>query len=171
MEQSSGLANPQVTPSSEELAYLAGILDGEGSFGLNKMKRPKPPGFKLFLYLDICNTNAEILDACQEIFLKLGVNVWVQNKGIPAFGRREVFNLRMGAQSKIRRVLEAVLPYLRGKRAQARILLRYISRRDERGVGRGHPLNDDDLAYYRELRELNRRGTSETTRSASDSTG
>lgn len=166
------LANPQETrPTVAELAYLAGIIDGEGSFGISRMDWKRAPGFKLFTYLCIGNTNPAILNACSITMEKLGVNVWVQNKGMrgnasgPVKSTKDVWELRIGAFGKIRTVLEAVLPYLHGKRPQAEILLRYITRREERGVGRGHKLDETDLEFYRMLKW---RGSSETVRGASE---
>lgn len=167
-EQRAELANPQATPSVADLAYLAGIIDGEGSFGISRMDCAKAPGFKLFTYLCIANTTPGIINACQRIMSEIGVNVWLQDKGCNTNkgiqGRKNVWEIRIGAFGKIRAVLQACRPYLYGKGAEADILLRYIAHRESRGVGRGNKLDETDLEFHRMLKW---RKSPETVRDAS----
>ncbi len=97
--------------TSEELAYAAGIIDGEGCIRLNTQNgRPT-------LRVQVTNTKSELIVLFHKWF---GGYVWINRKKGSSAKDSYVWEqaARQGAE-----VLVQVLPYLRLKRRQAEIVL------------------------------------------------
>jgi hypothetical protein len=98
-----------------ELAYTAGIVDGEGSVALTRWKNSFLP------FVQVTNTDRRIIDWLQERF---GGSVYIFTRNSPIHKPR--FNLRwVGKHSTA--LLIVLLPYLVLKRQQAELCLRYYS--------------------------------------------
>lgn len=138
---------------TERLAWLAGILDGEGSFmvvcGRAKARDYKP---RYSPRISIANTDPRIMDACKAIFDGLGVRYcfYVQDKREVGGRQRMTLLLHVTNIDGITKVLDAVSLFLIGKREQADIL---------RGaVGSWKSLSGSDRdAVYNRLRAMNQR--------------
>ena len=139
--------------STEELAYIAGLIDGEGSFVISQVaditrRYQVRHGFQL----SIANTNREVL-------------VWVQCKlgGSLIYHKQRndwkphwswVTRSRWEASG----IIHLIQPYLRIKSAQAEVALRFLDT-----IRRGKFHIDDTKFNLRnqlrdEMRQLNHRG-------------
>jgi len=133
-----------------ELAWIAGFFDGDGSVGIRKYKRPHCRSPIYDLVVKITNSNIEVLK-------------WIQNH----FGgtinhdhKSNCYKLRFGGRVGMR-FLEAIFPYLKVKRKQAKLGIALQSRHTFQG-GPGKFLPKEELEereqLYQELRKLNKRG-------------
>jgi intein/homing endonuclease len=145
--------NQHATPT--DLAYLAGLFDGEGCIRIQRQTlKGKHIGYAC--NVKITNSDPNIIERAQSIILTLGVNPLIReldNTKNPQW--KSWFDVYLTKQSSMRTVLDAILPYLVGKKARAIIMLRYIDKTIEREEA------------YLQLKELNHKGEpSETTREA-----
>jgi hypothetical protein len=123
-----------------DLAWLAGFVDGEGTFTIAHYKTgrstPYRPTFSL------CNTKIEAIENARRIISSvLGRNVkYVALKD--KRGYRPCHQIAIGALGEVKLISQALLPYLVGKREQAEIMLKFIAitpgqrthqKHDERG--------------------------------------
>lgn len=149
-------------------AYLAGIIDGEGSIGTTKTGTPR----HIVIRVVIANTNVHLLDRLQ---IDFGGTFSVRERGHQP-GWKPFASLAWtgrGAES----ILKRVLPYLIVKRAQALIALELMEGRNRprserlayrhvpapgmpsRIVGELRPeIAAKEEAYAVELRRLNKKG-------------
>jgi len=104
------------------LAYIAGFVDGEGAFTVNrrwhKSKDKKSKWIGYSAYLEIGNTDKQVMDWLHNT-LRITSNVFPQKQKPP---RRTCYRLRMSGKQSIT-VTRAILPYLIVKRDIAKLFL------------------------------------------------
>jgi hypothetical protein len=164
-----------------ELAWLAGIIDGEGWIGFTLAKDQRGNVRRSILVkteIRINNCDKAIVDKCIDIWRKVGVNPYIRNykhKGI----RRRVYELATKNMTGVSKILIAVIPYLVGNKLErAKIMLRFIQSRkrktkiripDEHYSGAGprnfvSPYTEEEVNMVKSCRKLQATGSSETTR-------
>lgn len=149
---------PSTTPTEHDIAYTAGIVDGEGCIAITREFRGDRYHFNVVVV--VANTSLPVLE-------------WLQDRWgghVPALTASRAPNQRPAGQwrslsgRQIKGMLESILPYLQIKRAQAENALQMIA---VMGVfypgGRGaklppHLLAEQERLYWIQ-RELNHRGT------------
>jgi hypothetical protein len=136
-------------PLTEELAYLAGIVDGEGCVGAYSTSgtRPKRASFRFSVCVAMCERAA--LDLFVELY---GGAVRSSMRG---GRRRPIFSWTVYAD-RAAAVASDVLPYLRVKRGQAEALIEArntVNGVYAKGVSGMKPATDQDYA----LRDICRR--------------
>jgi len=139
----------------EEIAYLAGVIDGEGSITINKaskgLLRPR---------IDICSTSKEFLEYLLGIMRKHGIDTgyFLQERKVPKNHKR-AYHLIWDTQKNVLKILEKIYPYLFLKRRQAKIVIDFCKSRLSNGRKRfGKKYSEYELKLYYEIKELNRRG-------------
>ena len=147
--------NKQATQT--DLAYLAGIIDGEGWIGLQKRLQKRWITYKPALR--VTNTDANIINRVYEIWESIGVSGHIyENEVSPSVPNgKQIMNLQLNKRIDIQKVLEQVIPYLVGKKARAIMLVRYLTN------------TVDKEEAYEAMKSMNRKGvvvSSETTREA-----
>lgn len=145
--------NKHATPI--DLAYLAGLFDGEGCIAIQKC-RFKNGSMSYGVNVKVTNTDSNLIEKIQSIYLSLNINPLIrthyrnQNNSW-----KDCFDIYLTKRDNIKILLEAILPYLVGKRARAILMLRFIAKEIDRETGFG------------EMKRLNQKGEpSETTREA-----
>jgi len=145
--------------SKSVAAYIAGIVDGEGYVGISKDKTSKGlRGFRYRARIQIEMTNLPILR-------------WIKLK--TGFGRilpRPLRNVRWRPQHvyvisdhQLAPFIKTILPFLRIKKRQAKILYKFSMSMRHPGVkGHNKKTNDFQDSSYRKIRALNRRGNHES---------
>lgn len=117
--------NQQVT--REDWAYLAGLWDGEGSIGLNIYKAGKTVRYAA--HMTFTNTNAAMINEVVRVMDVMGITGHIalrnRNERMPAYQ----IDIRKFESCKI--LLENLMPFLKGKKDLASLLLRYIAKRME----------------------------------------
>jgi hypothetical protein len=127
--------------SLEDLAYFAGIIDGEGSIGIEHLKPTK--GRKKDYYvcrLTVINTSLRLMNWIKDTF----GGQFDQRKEIP--GRKTCYRWHIFGKD-MENILKAVEPLLKVKKPQAGLLLKY-----RRTVGKtGWLVNDTTLSLRKHL--------------------
>lgn len=137
--------NQQQTVSDLEVGWLAGIIEGEGTIGLQIHKRKgRNQQMRVTPRVIISNTDKEIIEKCVNILDGIGVGKWVHmtranNKKVSSLfalngadGKRyrDMHQIQIDGFKRLRLLLPAIRPALFGeKRHRADILLRLISNR------------------------------------------
>ena len=139
-----------------ELAYLAGLIDGEGCLNFYRTSNKScAKGYTFVARLAISNCDVETLMQIREQ-LQIGrVVKKPQQKG----NRKPAYNLCFYAR-EVRHLLPLVMPYLRIKRKQAELVLGFVSRQKWGGTKGGLSQEEHSLreSEHQMLRALNRRG-------------
>lgn len=143
-----------------ELAYLAGIVDGEGSFSL----APTRKSSHIYVCrLSVGNTNPLIIAWLRRYF---GGNVASEHRQNPK--HKPVWRWTASG-SELTRITEAVLPFLVGKVEQARIILAYRQTLAPAITGRRNvdcltpEIKQARASFHAQLATLNRRGIDENS--------
>jgi len=164
--------------NNEKIAWLAGLWEGEGTFGLytfngqwfDKKRNKNRREFKLKPFIALTNTDislinesAKILDE-NEIILHLvmqkskGDNLKVKRKELKDIYRLTTFKL-----SLIKKTIELLLPYLIGKKPQAELLLRFVNSRLKNWKSGINSYTEEEKLLEQEMRIL-KSESSETIR-------
>ena len=127
------------TISKTELAWLAGIIDGEGCIYARMNKHNKSirklrtnEVYVIRMGISITNTDVFLIKEVSRICenLKVGFAFSTQPPRDP---RRGVISIIVEGKGRSKKLLEAVLPYLINKKPQAEILLKLIQYRESLG--------------------------------------
>lgn len=111
-----------------DLAYLAAIWDGEGSFIIEKFKDDRyKGGYCYSARSQVCNTNKAIVDKIKQVLDCMEVKYSVSNrkdKRFPVW--KEITQIRVGSLESNRRLLKSLIPFLSGKQAKAKLVLDFV---------------------------------------------
>lgn len=141
------------TVRETDLAYMAGLMDGEGTIGITR--RSGGPTYKSLRYtlvVAVQMSDRPSIDHVAALFQRS-----VYEKGPYANMRKTAYLLQWQARVAAE-LLEPLVPYLVLKRPQAEIALQF--QREQDVIRRGVVLSDEILARkefcYQELRRLKR---------------
>lgn len=135
-----------------KIAWLAGIIDGEGCFTIfNKTvnHRSGNTGVTPSANITITNSSTRILEACQEIMREIDVKFTQCRSHNDT--RRIVRRISVRNYASIILLIDAILPYMVGKRGQAEVMKEFI---EKAAVRKGFEADEERQAYMRRLREL-----------------
>lgn len=152
-------------------AYLAGLIDGEGTFGIVKHKENTTRGFYFCPYISISNTNKNALLFIKEELGSIGnlhkTSTRKQDRG----NIKPSYKFDICKRQHIIEIIPKTLPYLIIKKDNALILLEFCRNREEKGRIYRHSkkgrflkgvlqidYTESDFLLYNKLREMNRRG-------------
>ena len=139
-----------MTLSKVDKAYLAGIIDGEGSIGIDNHGRVRSPSVRI----TVTNTNVELLEGLQSLW-----GGWLSSRRQRMSGWKAVSDL-IWAGKPSSEILKAIQPYLRAKKEQCRLALLFnktVSKSNTRGVPIKVQIYRQELR--RKLLKQNRRGS------------
>ena len=131
--------------TNEESAYLAGIIDGEGT--ITFCKRWNRDSYNPIV--SIANTDKDLMEYLHN---QIGGTLTVYPHRVPP--RRTAYKLEIW-QSNVVPILEKVLPYLIVKREQAELMLEYIESRRNR-VRVSSPFIEREVEIVGMVRNRNR---------------
>jgi hypothetical protein len=143
-----------------EKAWLAAIVDGEGTIMLSRRKHNLARrGFYYIPALEISNSNKALLIKIWEIIGEGGVYPERRSERNPRWKKKWLYN---GSAGVMRAILPQILPYLIIKKDQAKTMLEYLQHAiDNPIVGRKeippgyYPRID---ALYLMLKKMNEKG-------------
>ncbi len=98
------------------IAYLSGIIDGEGTIGIIKFRGVYNPSFGIGM------ADKEIIRTFYEMFSPENK---MQIERVP--NRKVIYRFRCLGRNKVKVILETFLPYLRVKKAQVELVLEYCN--------------------------------------------
>lgn len=129
----------------EDIGWLAGIIDGEGSVYVSKNAR----GF-IGHNIQIIGSDLSLLNKCVEIIRKFD-----DGKGLPTTYRlkkykegmfktnKVMYDISIHRQGHLKNLLEALLPHLTEKKSKAAVLLNFLQNHSRRKWYRG-----DEIERY-----------------------
>lgn len=139
----------------ELVAYLAGMIDGEGTIGIYEMKGPRSLRPSFYVQITVTNTDTVLMDWLVATF---GGRVDRRRDPSRSPRHRQPYAWRVPGDNA-EALLHAVLPRLIVKRGQAAVALQLR----ELKLPPGRRLTDADVvarkALKDEMHRLNRRGT------------
>lgn len=143
----------------EEFAYLAGLIDGEGSIRMQKTsyKNQNP---KYMPMVSVVNTNREVVDKVSRF---LGNSRVFECKGNGQIKMNKIcFKTQKSGLKPLLKQLESLLPFLIIKKKQAELLIKYIKGYNptkQTAGGNGNYRNEKENLFresiYQELKKLN----------------
>jgi len=152
-------------------AYLAGLIDGEGSFTIQKIavekiaKSSKSVSPKYLGYFSIGMLDKEPIDLIQASIGKGKV----YEERVPE--RRSIWRIRFGGRETLIPFIKQLLPYLIVKKKQAKLLLEFSENWKSSGQGKhGYRdrISESELQRreeaYLKMRKLNAVGAAATTK-------
>lgn len=160
--------NQQATLTEAEIAWLAAIIEGEGSLSLSLWKRDESSGRKpkIGLKVNIYNTDAGIILKAVEIIEKLGARFHVREReqapmakrggGIYA-GNGSMITVTVGHLESVYHLVRRLRPWFFGDKApRADLIIRYLEQRFAKieangGNWRGTPYDEGDFAIVSEF--------------------
>jgi hypothetical protein len=138
--------------SSVELAYIAGILDGEGTISLSRGKAKKGYcGARFTPRITVSNTSLKLIDWLKERLEMTNPSIVVRHTWKP---NKPVYNISVTSFRAIA-LAKALIQYLVIKREQAQILLDYYEVRKEKNYMGAYTQEEFDL-YVRVVKLNNR---------------
>jgi hypothetical protein len=137
-----------------DLAWLAGVIDGEGCFSIYGGSRKDAVTPSPAAYLSITNSNSLLLKRCVEIFDELNIKYLYNDPKNGHQQGRKVMRIRVKNYSSLRRLIELILPFLIGKADQARVMLEFVTLAGQRGKLK----SQDRTVLMNKIKELNRHG-------------
>ena len=168
--------NQQATPI--ELSYLAGLWDGEGTITVSKGKM-KNNNIQYSPRISLGNTEVSMINEIVKTLDKVGIRgyIFTEEKEAP---RKDMYKIVISKFDQAKKLLEIILPYLKVKKAQGELLLRFLKNRIEIKNGKRQELITDkkgrivgsirhdlyrkeDVKLVDQLRSLNKKGKSSET--------
>lgn len=140
-----------------DIAWLAGIVDGEGCFSMKRQVRRRYGGWTCYqVWLVICNTNKPMIDRAVEIVARLGLRrpsvrrVW---KGAKA--TRWQYWMNICRKDDLLTITKALIPHLTAKRPEAEIVAWFLTRACAEKAYKRTPL---DIAVLDSLSKIKANG-------------
>lgn len=169
------MANQQVT--THQLAWLAGIWDGEGTFSIFCDTNNRYIG-----RITLSNTDVSMINEIVKIFDASNVkgHIW-QELTSRKPNHKKAYHITVNKIDNVMTITKLMLPYLISKKPRAELLLRFLESRSKykakanRDPKTGRVLgvitqgySEEEKSFFDQMRELNqvgiKVGTSETTR-------
>ncbi len=136
----------------EKLAYLAGIIDGEGCFGMYYSKRLD----RHFMTVDIYNSSVELLDWLNENFPGSHREIKAPSKKIHTNWKPQ--HIWRSNNNQTLQFLKDVLPFLIVKKKQCELAIKFRETFLKRECPVTQSTKDLRLSIYEEMKLLNFRG-------------
>lgn len=135
-------------------AYLAGIVDGEGTITIHRHQFYKRGTYQLRPRLIVSNTNLRLLNHLRDVH---GGTI-ISNRAATA-RRSESFLWRIFSIDEIYRIVLAIRPFLLVKDRQADVMLAFLRSRKgaQRSASWYEPYTEVDWDCFRQIETLNRR--------------
>lgn len=155
--------NGQHRANPLEVAWLAGIVDGEGSINARWIKGRDKSYKHVGCRVQICNTDMRIMNECQRVIQLIchkKHSIRDMRMTYQAQARNRCFALEVASQRLVWILLEALLPHLRGnKKSQALAVIHFCeSRKLDAHRGSGYTRDEWDLPN--QLRRIRKCGMS-----------
>ena len=140
--------------NKEKWAYLAGIIDGEGTITITKHAQYKRSSYQYKPYVIVSNTNEQLM-----IFLinTFGGKYHLHEKRNDR-GCLDCFRWQVMSKYDINLILRNTLEFLIIKHRQAELVLDYLTSRKNQIINKSVRYTDFDHQCHLEIRKLNERG-------------
>jgi len=135
-------------PTPVEIAWLAGIFDGEGSVILQRRNK----GHAAIVGFHITNSDMSLLSKCQSVLqmitkrpVKLNKKKLYDHSFVQS--NLDIYTIDLRKQSDLQKILTFLLPHLTSKRRKSAMVLEYINfRLNEIAVtGKNNKMTDESI--------------------------
>lgn len=141
-----------------DLAYLAGLLDGEACFGarLTNRGRHGAESGNVELRITVQSTSAAMINRIIAIYDELGIVYAVEIGRMMAKSTRPAHRVDVRRRAEVETLLRAVFPYLVVKRPEAEMMLKWLAKwrgdmRGGRGSNKAKPSFDERVVFIKSL--------------------
>ena len=132
----------------DELSWLGGIWDGEGTIAIYKRSSYFVPA------ASVCNTNEVLINKVKEILDLYDIPYYVEyNTRTNRANSRPCWAIKMEGRPRVTKFLHLIHPYLVSKQGQADLVLSWCEAKKRRTA-----LSAQDVQLMTELKTLNSRG-------------
>lgn len=146
-----------------DIAWLAGIWDGEGTIGLNKVKKKTPRGYEITARASLGNTDILMINKVQSILdlttIKHHTSLYKDKKYLNA---KPIYRLAITNYKNIIDFCTLLEPYLVTKKERSLLVKKYCVYRQEQIRLNGNKNNGSydgsELTYYDSIKKLNMLG-------------
>lgn len=167
--------NQQATPTEAEIAWLAGLIEGDGTLSLGAYARTEKTAPKISTSVCLYSTDPALIAKAVELVSRLGLGHYLTERaqrpllkagGEGAYHSPDpMLGIYVKNQQDALILLTRLRPWLFGAKAvRADLMLKYLARRLARIEAAGGntriPLTRDDLNTVREFYEITRQGRS-----------
>jgi hypothetical protein len=153
--------------SKQTYAYLAGLIDGEGSFTLHHYINKKT-GYShgVRAMIQLCNTSYEVMAFSKYWFDKMTGMETCLFSTEKTINSKKIWRIKIADKTRIPKILKRIKPFLIIKKRQAELLYKFCltgkyAKVKEYGVKNG--LNPRIAWMVNEVKRLNRSGDYVTT--------
>jgi len=144
--------------SQLDLAWLGGLLDGEGSFNLHWKHDKTRRKSKAHVQVRMGNTNPEILSEYLRILNNLCVTYY-QYKQQQKSNHKIATIVVVNRLVAVHKLCNLVYSYLRGKKSHCFLVMNFVDSRLKRTEGQYNvEYSDNEVAWLESLREMNIKG-------------
>lgn len=151
------MANQQET----DIAWLAGIFDGEGSITVTYNGRTKHPEMNARkTAMTIANSDERIILRSVNILESIGIHPYIGCLEPASHQRLKRWRVAIAKRSDIQKLTELLIPQLTAKKEQAILLNRYVSSRIDREERNGarltrQPISSDETSWGDQIIDFN----------------
>lgn len=146
-----------------DLAWLAGLWEGEGCFSLFRGSHNR-----IYAAASIVNTDYELIEEVHAALQRLNIGHYINERRQTNLKHKNSKTVYVVGFKRIEKFLNLLLPLMRGKKRQVvGIIQKFIARR--LSVPQKEPYASADFEYINQVRALNQKGqreSSETIRQA-----
>ena len=140
-----------------DIAYIAGLIDGEGTIRMNAFKEKANWNPKYMPYISFVNTNMEVIELVKEFLnAKTIIRHSPGDKGFK--GNKVCYKVQKSGPKSVIKPIETLLPYLRIKKPQAILVLEYCKKYDPTAK-EGKYISKKELKFrdsiYKQIKALN----------------
>jgi hypothetical protein len=152
------MGNQQERLRRERLAWLGGILDGEGTLTIIEKRRKNKVGSIYQPAITLVNTDKKIIERCIEILKENEIPHWVHFYDKTKKWKRR-WRIEVGGLKRVAKSIPILSEFLVGKREQADILKEFCDLRLQQ-LGEHNRYSDYELRLVSLIKMLNRKGPS-----------
>lgn len=140
-----------------DIAWLAGIMEGEGTFSIYHQKRTGTDTDQLRATISLTNTDPALINKAYDIFKSFGVEMHIHEYKNKKGSTRPVYDMQTAKATNVQIICQQLLPFLFGeKKAKAEMLQRFVEKRiaklgTVRDTRRGK-YDDEDWTAFHEFR-------------------
>jgi hypothetical protein len=145
-----------------ELYWLAGLMEGDGSICLHRFKRPNG-SWRIACDVLFINNDPNLINEVDRMARKyIGVTMYLQTRRVDDEKHATNYQLLCSSYTDCYKFLKAVVPYMRGeKRAVGNLMIRFLQSRglpNKKAEEIRQPYTDIEHKIYEQTKNLTRRG-------------
>jgi hypothetical protein len=111
-----------------DLSYLAGIIDGEGCFGLYRTFNKAKDQEMIRAFITVVNTNLAIIEKVMRILKSLDIEFGVIHIKPRNGVCKQSYQIVIRKRNAINRFISLISPFMASKKQQGEILVKFCSR-------------------------------------------